>query len=58
MVKSLGSLEFDFDKVCMKVYALCLSLDDLETSFNQKLTKRLVTFHYSASWQQYYAYDD
>lgn len=30
-----------------------LTLDDLESSFNQKLTKRLITSHCSVNWQQY-----
>ena len=42
----------------MKVHAVYLALDDLESSLNQKLTKRSVTFHYSVSWQQCCEYDD
>lgn len=35
-----------------------LALDDLESSVNQKLTKRLITSHCSVNWQQYCEYDD
>ena len=53
MVKSIVNLETDFNIVCMKVYAVYLALD-MESSFNQKMTKRSVIFHYSVSWQQYH----
>jgi len=43
MVKSDGNLKFDFNIVCMKVYAVYRVLD-MERSFNKKLTKRSVTF--------------
>jgi len=57
MIKSDGNLEFDFNIVCMKVYAVYPVLDT-ESSFNQKLTKRSVIFCYSDSWQQCCEYDD
>jgi len=50
MINSIVNLEFDFNIVCMKVHAVYSALD-MESSFNQKLTKRSVTFHYSVSWQ-------
>jgi len=35
-----------------------LALDDLKSSVNQKLTKRLITSHCSVNLQQYCEYDD
>jgi len=57
MVKSIVNLEFYFNIVCMKVYTVYSALD-MESPFNQKLTKRSVTFHSSVSWQQCCEYDD
>jgi len=35
-----------------------LALDDLESSVNQKLTKRFIISHCSVNWQQYCECDD
>jgi len=43
MVKIVGNIVFDFNIVCKTVYAVYPALD-MESSFNQKLTKRSVTF--------------
>jgi len=57
MLKIVGDLEFGFNIVCVKVYAVYQVLE-MESSFNQKLTKRSVTFCYYDSWQQCCECDD
>jgi len=42
----------------MKVYTVYPALDDMESSYNQKLTKRSVTFRYSVGCHQCCECDD